>query len=65
MLVDVGGQQARVSSDSGAMTFIRVDPSNRAFVARFDGSVTWTESSGATFSCSVDAPLWGAPGEFE
>jgi hypothetical protein len=65
LLVDVGGHQARVSGTSGAMTFIRVDPSNQAFVARFDGSVTWTEPSGATFSCSVDGPLWGAPGGFE
>ena len=65
VLVDVGGRQARVSGTSGAMTFLRVDPSNRAFVARFDGSVTWTEPSGATFSCSVAGPLWGAPGGFE
>jgi len=65
LLVDVGGRQARVSRATGAMTFTRVDPSNRAFVARFDGSVTWTEPSGATFSCSVDGPLWGAPGGFE
>jgi hypothetical protein len=63
--VDVGGRQAHVSSATGALTVTRVDPSNRAFVAQFNGSVTWTESSGATFSCSVDGPLWGAPGDFE
>jgi hypothetical protein len=64
LLVDVGLRQARASSMTGAMTFIRVDPSNRAFVAQFDGVVTWTDSSGTTFSCSVDGPLWGAPGDF-
>lgn len=63
--VDVGGQNAHVSSTTGTLTFIRVDPSNRAFIAQFDGAVTWTEPSGTTFSCSIDGPLWGAPGNFE
>jgi hypothetical protein len=64
VLVDVGGRQARVSRTTGTMTFVRVDPSNRAFVARFDGVITWTEPSGATFSCAVGSSLWGAPGPF-
>jgi hypothetical protein len=63
--VDLGnGQQARISMVTGALTFSRVDPTNRAFVARFIGSVTWTEPSGATFQCKMDTPVWGAPGSF-
>jgi hypothetical protein len=63
--VDLGGRQVHASSTTGTLTFSRVDPSNQAFVAQFDGVVTWTASSGATFSCSVDGPLWGTPGAFE
>lgn len=63
--VDLGnGQQARISMVTGALTFSRVDPTNRAFVARFIGGVTWTEPSGATFQCKMDTPVWGAPGPF-
>jgi hypothetical protein len=63
--VDLGnGQQAHISKVTGGLTFSRVDPTNRAFVARFIGVVTWTEPSGATFQCQVDAPVWGAPGPF-
>lgn len=47
------------------MTFSRVDGPGRAFVARLEGTFTWTEATGGTFSCAVDAPFWGAPGEFE
>jgi hypothetical protein len=64
-VVDLGnGQQARISMVTGALTFSRVDPTNRAFVARFIGGVTWTEPSGATFQCTIDTPVWGAPGGF-
>jgi hypothetical protein len=63
--VDLGnGQEARISMVTGALTFLRVDPTNRAFVARFIGAVTWIESSGATFHCKMDTPIWGAPGPF-
>jgi len=63
--VDLGnGQQARISMVMGGLTFSHVDPTNRAFVARFIGVVTWTEPSGATFQCQVDTPVWGAPGPF-
>jgi hypothetical protein len=62
--VDVGGRRATVTNVAGALMFSLVDPSNRAFVARFTGVITWTDTAGATFSCSVDAPLAGAPGAF-
>jgi predicted small lipoprotein YifL len=64
MTVDVGGTRAGISSVSGTITFSRVDPANRSFIARFQGTMTWKEESGATFSCAVDAPFWGAPGSF-
>ncbi len=63
-VVAVGGRMAGVSSVQGTVTFSRVDPSGRAFIAHLTGTVTWTEPSGATFSCAVDAPFWGAPGGF-
>jgi hypothetical protein len=62
--VDVGGRRAGVSGVAGTLTFSRVDPTNRAFVARFQGTMTWKDAAGTTFSCAVDAPLWGAPGSF-
>jgi hypothetical protein len=65
LAVDLGnGQAARISMVTGALTLLRVDPTNRAFVGRFIGSVTWTESSGVTFHCKMDTPVWGAPGPF-
>jgi hypothetical protein len=60
---EIGGVQAGVSHVDGTMTFSRVDPSGRAFIGHFTGTITWTGSSGA-FSCAVDAPFWGAPGNF-
>ena len=63
--VDLGdGRQARISKVTGTLTFSRVDPTNRAFVAQLTGDVTWTEPSGATFQCQMDAPIWGGPGPF-
>ena len=63
--VDLGnGEKAGISVVTGALTFSRVDPTNRAFVARFIGVLTWTEPSGATFQCKMDTPIWGAPGPF-
>ena len=62
--VQVGGQEATVSKVTGSLTYSRIDPSNRAFIAHFTGVVTWTDASGVTFNCSVDGPLWGAPGGF-
>src|SRR5262249_5055034 len=63
--VSVGGRAAIVSSVAGTMTFSRIDPTNRAFTARLTGKIIWTEAGGSTFQCAVDAPLWGAPGNFE
>jgi hypothetical protein len=63
-LIDVGGQGASVSGFADAITFSRVDPTNRAFVARLKGTMTWKRQSGATFSCTIDSPFWGAPGNF-
>jgi hypothetical protein len=58
------GQQARASAISGTLNYDVVDPTNRAFEARFIGLVTWTEPSGATFQCEMDSMIWGAPGGF-
>jgi hypothetical protein len=64
-LVDLGnGQIARMSSFAGALTFSHVDPSNGSFVARFMGTTTWSDARGGTFSCTVDVPVWAAPGGF-
>jgi hypothetical protein len=60
----VGNDKARVTSVTGSLTFDRVDPTNRAFVAQFSGTVTWLEQSGRTFSCVVFDSIWGAPGPF-
>jgi hypothetical protein len=60
----VGGKPASVSSVAGTMSFSRVDPTARAFIARFQGAVTWTRPTGSTFSCALDGPFWGAPGSF-
>jgi hypothetical protein len=63
--VQIAGLQAHVTKAEGTLTFSRVDPSNRAFIARFTGTLTWTtDPSPTTFTCTVDAPLWGAPGGF-
>jgi hypothetical protein len=64
-LIEIGGQPAGLSGVTGTVTFSRVDPTGRAFVARFVGKMTWTQGSGSKFSCAVDAPFWGAPGAFE
>jgi hypothetical protein len=64
--VDVGGgRTASLAKISGALTFSLVDPENRAFVAQFHGTAVWVETSGASFSCAIDTPVWGAPGMFE
>ncbi|HEV3030628.1 MAG TPA: hypothetical protein VG319_03250, partial [Polyangia bacterium] len=63
--VSVGGLGANVSGFSGTITFSRVDQTNRAFIARLQGTMTWREQSGSTFSCQIDSPFWGAPGAFE
>jgi len=63
-LVDVGGQGASVSGFTGTITFSRVDPTNRAFIARLQGTMTWRRQTGSTFSCQIDSPFWGAPGDF-
>ena len=60
----IDGRRAGISGVSGTLSFSRVDPANRAFVAQLTGTMIWTDSSGATFSCAVDDPLWGAPGNF-
>ena len=59
------GRKAAITMIAGALTFSRVDAVNRAFVASFNGKVSWIDSTGATFTCAVDAPLWGAPGGFD
>jgi hypothetical protein len=46
------------------MTFSRVDPTARAFIAHFKGTIGWKTTTGSTFSCAFDGPLWGAPGSF-
>jgi hypothetical protein len=61
---DVASRRAGVSGVAGSLTFSRIDPSSRAFAARFQGTMTWKDASGATFSCTLDGPLWGAPGSF-
>ena len=65
MLIDVAGQGASVSGFAGTITFSRVDQTNRAFIARLRGTMTWRRQSGSTFSCQIDSPFWGAPGAFE
>jgi hypothetical protein len=62
--IPISGKPAGVSSVTGTVTFSRLDPPGRAFVARFVGTMIWTQDSGLTFSCAVDAPFWGAPGGF-
>jgi hypothetical protein len=63
-LAELGGQEASVASVSGVLTFSRVDPTGRAFIGHLRGTVTWNGSVDATITCVVDAPFWGAPGEF-
>ena len=63
-VIDATGQQAVISNVVGTMTFSRVDPSARAFVGHFTGTISWTGTR-TLFSCDVDCgPLWGAPAEF-
>jgi hypothetical protein len=62
--IDLGGESARVSSVTGALTFSRVDPTGRAFIGVFSGTVVWKTTSGAETSCTLDGPFWGAPGGF-
>jgi hypothetical protein len=63
--ISVAGMSASVSGFVGAITFSRVDTTNRAFIAQLKGTMTWTEQSGSRFSCQIDSPFWGAPGAFE
>ncbi|HEY2900920.1 MAG TPA: hypothetical protein VGL59_10120 [Polyangia bacterium] len=61
--IEVAGQTASVTDVAGTMTFLRLDPSARAFIGHFQGQIDWLGANGA-FSCTVDADLWGAPGGF-
>ena len=61
--VSVDGMGASVSGFAGAITFSR-RPDEPAFIARLKGTMTWKRQSGATFSCTIDSPFWGAPGDF-
>jgi hypothetical protein len=63
-LITIGTVSASITAMEGTLTFSRIDPVNRAFVARFHGSIAWTEPSGMKFACTIDAPFWGAPGPF-
>jgi len=56
---------ASITKVDGALTFERVTPDERGFVAGFRGNVTMTDPTGATYSCFVDATIWAAPGGFE
>jgi hypothetical protein len=58
---EVGGEAVAVTHVAGTMTFSRVDPNVRAFSGHLSGTVTWAGPT-KIFSCSVDAPFWGAPG---
>ena len=58
------GEPATMSSVTGDLTFSQVDPTARAFVGVFKGTVVWTGASGAQTSCQIDGPFWGAPGDF-
>jgi hypothetical protein len=57
-------QPATLSSVTGDLTFSRVDPTARAFVGAFKGTIVWTGTSGSQTSCQIDGPFWGAPGDF-
>jgi hypothetical protein len=60
---EIGGETVTVTHVDGTMTFSRVDPTTRAFSGHLRGTVTWAGPT-KNFSCSVDAPFWGAPGGF-
>jgi hypothetical protein len=61
--VALGDGEGLISEVDGTLTFSRIDPTGRAFIGNFQGTVTWTTPTG-TFTCAVDGPLWGAPGQF-
>jgi hypothetical protein len=58
------GEPATMSSVAGDLTFSKVDPTARSFIATFTGTVVWTSASGTRTSCQIDGPFWGAPGDF-
>jgi hypothetical protein len=62
--IDLAGDSVRLSGVTGALTFSRVDPTARAFIGTFSGTLVWIDQAGAQTSCQVDGPLWGAPGDF-
>jgi hypothetical protein len=57
-------EPATMSDVTGDLTFSKVDPTVRAFMGTFTGSVVWTSASGTQTSCQIDGPFWGAPGDF-
>jgi len=63
-LVVVNGKQARVLNVEGTVRFFRIDPVGRAFSALLQGTITWVIPTSSMFTCTVDAPFWGAPGNF-
>lgn len=58
------GQPATMSSATGDLRFSKVDPTARAFIGTFTGTVVWTSATGAQTPCQIDGPFWGAPGDF-
>jgi hypothetical protein len=60
----IRGEAATMSVVTGDLSFSRVDPTARAFIGAFKGTVVWTGTSGAQTTCQVDGPFWGAPGDF-
>ena len=57
-------EPATMSGVTGNLRFSKVDPTARAFIGTFTGSVVWTTASGTQTSCQIDGPFWGAPGDF-
>jgi hypothetical protein len=62
--IDIGGEQFWVSGAAGTISFSRIDSSGRAFSGQLKGRFDWTSATGSTFSCEVDGPFWGGPGNF-
>ena len=58
------GEPATMSSVTGDLMFSKVDPTARAFIGTFTGTVVWTSTTGAQTPCQIDGPFWGAPGDF-